>query len=79
MPWSRDLNFVSSGHVIPISISTHPSLPTELPIPFILRSYRLFHNTMMSDLPTDQPAVEVMAVAWGEKRLLSSTDLLGAQ
>ena len=63
MPWSRDLDFVSSGHVIPISISTHLLLPTELPIPFILRSYRLFHNTMMSDLPTDQPAVEVMAVA----------------
>ena len=34
---------------------------------------------MMSDLPTDQPAVEVMAVAWGEKRLLSSTGLLEAQ
>ena len=43
----------------------------QLPIPFILRSYRLFHNTMMSELPTDQPAVEVMAVAWEEKRLLS--------
>ena len=61
MPWSRDPDSVSSGHVIPIS--SHPPLPTELPIPFILRSYRLFHNTMMSDLPTDQPTVEVMAVA----------------
>ena len=61
----------------------HPLLPTELPIklpiPFILQSYCLFHNTRISDLPTNQPEVEVMAVAWGEKHLFSSTDLLGAQ
>ena len=60
--WSR---LYVNSHVIPIS--SYPSLSTKLttklPIPFILQSYCLFHNTMMSDLLTNQPAVEVIAVA----------------
>ena len=65
MPWSRDPD--SDLNVI---LRFQPNFQ-QLPIPFILQSYRLFHNTMMSDLPTDQPAVTVMAVAWAEKPLLS--------
>ena len=64
MPWSRDPDSVSSGYVIPIL--SYFLLLTKLPIPFILQSYRLFHNSMMSDLSTDQPIVEIIAVA--EKR-----------
>ena len=57
MPWSRDPDVDLN-----VILRFQPNFQ-QLSIPFILRSYRLFHNTMMSDLPTDQPAVEVMAVA----------------
>ena len=52
-----------NGHVIPILILNHFLLLTELLILFILQSYHLFHNTMMSDLPINQPTVEIMVVA----------------
>ena len=51
-------------------MSSYLLLFIKLLILFILESYRLFHNTMMSDLSTDQLTVKVMTVA--EKRNIFS-------
>ena len=75
--WSRDPD-IDLDIDLGVILRFQPNFQ-QLPIPFILRSYRLFLSSMMSDLPADQPTVGVMAVAWGEKRLLSSTGLLKAQ
>ena len=56
-----------NDHVI--LILHYPSLLTKLLILFILQSYCLFNNIIMSDLPINQSIIKVMAVA--EKKAIS--------